>query len=463
VAPEQSGFKSRASSFCLLALGLCTIAGLVVWGRQSSSLATPKLLSEDGSSPPNSSSDARPLLSSSFSFSSSSSIRTPARPKESKALLDPATSALLHDLLDPNQPLSERREKARALAKLGSEQAMAALRAALQDGPPYLKAAVGEGLGESPHPNATALMIEMIQGSDETAARGAVRGLALRGDAESTESLRKVLFDEHATESVRTEAALALGDVHNPAALAALTDAATQWQEGNLTDSILEGLGKRPFAETEDFFRSYLELPGISSESKVAAIEALANAPDDASSMLLKLAADSGPEVRAAAAWSLVGNESEKDISAPLLALLQQEQVPDVRTRLYQALANHEGWDPSAVLGLAQNETDPEARLAALELLASASGSATLPGSDAASLSAVVNYFNGTAVPELKNTALNSGSQQERLSSVSALALARTPDATAALTEISGASKDPRVLEAANAALSRAQKPVASQ
>jgi HEAT repeat protein len=340
---------------------------------------------------------------------------------------------------------------------------MAALRTALRNGQPYLKAAIGEGLGESSHPDATALMLEITQGSDETAARGAVRGLGLRGDAESIESLRKILFDERATESVRTEAALALGDVQNPTALAVLTDAVRQWQEGTITDSVLEGLGKRPFAETEDFFRGYLDLPGLSSESKVAAIEALANTPDDASSLLLKLTADPDPEVRAAAAWSLVGNESEKDIGAPLLALLQQEQVPDVRTRLYQALANHEGWDPSAVLGLVQNEADPDARLAALELLASASRSATSPGADASSLSAVLNYFNGTAVPELKKTALNSGSQQDRLSSVSALALARTPEATAALTEISGTSKDPHVLEAVNVALTRGQKPVASQ
>ena len=62
-------------------------------------------------------------------------------------------------------------------------------------------------------------------------------------------------------------------------------------------------------------------------------------------------------------------------------------------------------------------------------------------------------YFNQTAVPELKQTALNDQSSQNRLSSVTALARAGTAESTAALTEIARQAADPRVVEAAQAGL----------
>src|SRR5262249_10290684 len=148
------------------ALGFCTIACFICWRLSSSS--------------PSSASLAAPDVPSDGASSSSSPIGSTGAAgqgtRPTGSALDPAASALLHELLDSSQPVKSRREKARALAKLGSEQSIAALRAALQDGEPYLKAAIGEGLGESPHPEATALLLEMVQGSDETAARGAIRG-----------------------------------------------------------------------------------------------------------------------------------------------------------------------------------------------------------------------------------------------------------------------------------------------
>jgi HEAT repeat protein len=362
------------------------------------------------------------------------------------AISDPDTAKLVVELLDPSVPLKQRRERARALARLGTDQAMAALRAALQDGPPYLKAAIGEGLGESPHPESMPLMLDLVHDADQTAARGAIRGLAFRGDAGSAEALHNALFDERMPESVRSEAALALGDVNQPAALESLTEAATQWHDGPLAESALEGLGKRPFSETEDFFRSYLQTPGLSADAKVAAIEALANSSTEAAPFLLSLAGDSDPDVRAAAAWSLIGTGGDTDLSASLVSLLQSEPDATVRSRLYQALANQDALDGSVVLALAEKETAPEARLEALALLAAASRAA--PSAE------MLAYFNQTAVPELKQAALTDQSSQYRLSSVTALARATTAESTAALTDISHQSTDPRVLEAVQAALS---------
>ena len=359
---------------------------------------------------------------------------------------DAATAKLIVELLDATRPLKARREQARALARLGTGQAMTALRAALQDGEPYLKAGIGESLGESPSPEAMAMLLDLVHDTDQTAARGAIRGLAIRGDAESTDALGKVLFDEGMPESVRSEAALALGEVQQPSALAALTEAATQWPDGPLAESAIEGLGKRPFSETKEFFGNYLQTPGLSAESKVAAVEALGNSSGDAAPFLLNLTGDPDPEVRAAAAWSLLGTGGDTDLSASLISLLQKEPDSTVRSRLYQALGNQDAVDVSAVLALAQKETAPEARLEALALLATACHST--PSADS------LAYFNQTAVPELKQTALSGLSSQNRLSSVTALARAGTAESTGALTEISHQATDPRVVEAAQAALS---------
>jgi len=416
-----------------LGLGCITVVSFLLWlpssNRNQIAQATPVEMPETASPQP------------------AAFTRIEASPKPPSLNLDPATARLIKELSDPTRPLKARRQQAREWARLGTEHAIPSLQATLQaDLPPYVKAAIGEGLGENPHPEAMPLLLEMTRDSDETAARGAIRGLALRGDADSAHALENVLFNEHLAESVRSEAALALGDISQPAALATLTRAASEWPEQPLTESVLEGLGKRPFSETEEFFRSYFASPSLSSESKVTAVEALGNSFGQAQSLLLNLAGDPDPEIRAAAAWSLISS-SDSDLSAPLISLLQQEPVPSVRSRLYEALANQDGADISAVLGLVQKESDPQARIRALAALATTFHST--PSTEA------LAYFNDTAVPELKQTALTDQSAQNRLSSVTVLAQARTPGSTAALTEISGESHDARVIAAAQAGLQR--------
>src|ERR1051325_937916 len=92
-------------------------------------------------------------------------------------------SQLSSRLLDSALPLKARRQAARTLAKLGSEEALGALKAALKDGPPALKVAVAEVLGESPNSEARKLQLDLLNGADEPVARGAIRGLGRRGDA----------------------------------------------------------------------------------------------------------------------------------------------------------------------------------------------------------------------------------------------------------------------------------------
>jgi hypothetical protein len=112
---------------------------------------------------------------------------------------------------------------------------------------------------------------------------------------------------------------------------------------------------------------------------------------------------------------------------------------------LYGALANQDAWEPGTVLKLAEQEADPGARLAAFDLLARScrSGDAGSEG--------VLAFFNRSAVPALKQSALGSESLQDQLSSVMTLRRAGTPASLTALEEIARQSTQPKVIEAAQA------------
>jgi len=341
--------------------------------------------------------------------------------------------------------LKARRQAARALAKIGSENAMSALKMALRDGPPYLKAAIAEGLGESPHREAAGLLVDLINGPDQIAARGAIRGVALRGDAEAVQLLSNVLFNEKKPESVRTEAALALGEVQQPTALSALIRATGEIHDPSIIEQVLEGLGKRPFTETEQFFRDYLASPGLTPESKVAALEALGNTTGDIASLALKYASEPDPQVRAAAAWALSATETHTDIAPQLLELLKTETAPEVRARLYEALGGQDTFNSVAVLSEVQKETDSTARQAGLGILAELCHSAPTPE--------LLAYFRQTAVPELENRALGGTDPQDRLNSVMSLRRASIPESVTALQQIAQQSTDRKIVDAAQAAL----------
>jgi HEAT repeat protein len=240
------------------------------------------------------------------SSDSTISHTTTARPHEtahaSQATTEPETERLIALLLEKTTPFPVRRQSARSLAALGTEQAMAALKSALtNDLPPHIKAAIAESLGTAPNPEAAELLHELVHGKDETTARGAARGLAARGDADSVDTLGNLLFNDQTPLSVRTEAALALGDVDLPTAQDLLTRAIAQIHDEDVLESALDGLGRRPFSETQDFFRNYLNSPDVPADAKVLAIEAVRDADGEVVPFLSNYLTDANPEVRSAA------------------------------------------------------------------------------------------------------------------------------------------------------------------
>ena len=333
------------------------------------------------------------------------------------------------------------------MARIASAEALDAVKAALGNAaiPSYVKAAIAEGLGENSLPEAKTALENLLVEKDEVVARGAVRGVALKGDAEAVETLLKVLRDEQRAESVRTEAALALGDVNQPSVTPSLIKAMSEIQDEGIAEFILEGLGQKPLSETEEFFRNYLSSPDVSGALRVAAVEALADAQGDPTSLLMKYAADSDPEVRMAAGFALASTDEQGTAGAQLLGLMERETDPQVRAKFYQALENQSGVDFAKAFGMVKNETDLSAKLAGLNLLAH--GSKTNPDPD------IFNYFNQTGFTELKSAALTGERLQDRLSATMTLRKINSAESLAALQELAKQSSDPKVVEAANSAL----------
>jgi HEAT repeat protein len=179
----------------------------------------------------------------------------------------------------------------------------------------------------------------------------------------------------------------------------------------------------------------------VSSELRVAAIESLAQAKGDPTAFLASFISDSDAEVRASAAWTMSATDATGNAAPQLLAALQGEQDPEVRRRLYQALGNQESFDTSTTLALIQRETDLAARVAGMDLLAASLRSNPTPE--------VQTYFDQTAAPSLKNTALTGETSHERMAAVIALVRASTPSAMSALQDLAQQATDPRVKQSA--------------
>jgi HEAT repeat protein len=259
-------------------------------------------------------------------------------------------------------------------------------------------------------------------------AAAAARKLGELGTPEAALILGQLLNDTNASPELRSDAAMALGEINQPGVTETLAQAARTIQDEDIVTAIISALGSRDFSETQPFFQEFLHSPDVSSELRVAAAEALAGAKGDPTAFLADLAADSDTDVRVAAAWAMSATEVTGNAGPQVLGRLQNESEGDVRLRLYQALRNQEGFDTSAALGLVQNEKDPSARVAGLDLMAKLLRDSPTPE--------LQDYFSKVAIPELKQTALTAENFDDRQSAVIALTRAHSADAMTALKDI---------------------------
>ena len=270
--------------------------------------------------------------------------------------------------------------------------------------------------------------------------KAAVQALAELGSSEAVAALAELLNDLLQSVDLRSEAATGLGGINGPEAMHALAQAATTVGDEHVVTQVLSAIGRRDFSETQAFFRQYLG-SGVPSDLRVAAVESLAQAKGDPVAFLAGYISDPDANVRASAAWAISATEATGRAGPQLIASLQGEQDPEVRWRIYQALANQESFDTSAALVLVQRETDPAARIAGMDLLGSSLRDNPTP--------AVQKFFDQTAAPALKNTALTGEDNSQRIAAVMALFHASTPAAMSALQELAQQATDPRVQQSA--------------
>lgn len=362
-------------------------------------------------------------------------------------------SASIADLIvrmnDESLDLKSRRDAARTLAGVEDPVALAALKTMLVNGSPSMKTAVAEGLGGNHTPAALQLLLTLLHDADEAVSSAAIQSLAQINPDGIADFLSNVLFDPKAPEADRAEAAAALGESSHPEAYDALVRAITTIKDDAIVQYALAGLGKRPLTETNEFLSAYLAAPTTPTTDKVAALEALANSPNVTGGFLLKYATAADPEIREAAVWAIAASGTPGDVAGQLSTMLQTEPNEQVRTVLYQAISQQPAFDATPILPIVVKETDPSTRLAGLGLLAAASRSE--PSSN------IATYFDQNAVSELTQQALQSTDASNRLLAVIDLRRARTPDSNQALQEIATQATDPKVVEAAQAALRTAQ------
>jgi HEAT repeat protein len=353
-----------------------------------------------------------------------------------------SVSRLAATLLDPSQPLKSRRQAAWNLGKIGSAEAIAALRQSLVTAPPLLKSMIAEALGHSRHPQAKILLSALLRDDDESVVRGAVRGLAAMPDEETVTLLSEIIGDRQRSHAVRAEAAIALGEVGTPEAYGPLIKLSGNEQDREIAEAVLSGLGRQPFDRTKDFFRAYLESARVDSEMRVLALESLGQTMGDATPFLATFLTSKDANVRAAAAWAIANLEEPGDVAQQLVAQLRIETQPEVRTRLYQALENQEAVDPALLLPLITSDGDTTTRIAGMKLLATQL--AFGEGSHA-----LAKQFDDVVVPQLAALSISGQDFQIRFGSVIVLRQANTPQALRALDTIAVQSKEAQIVRAA--------------
>ncbi len=368
----------------------------------------------------------------------------------SEITAESSLARLIQMLNDTTLSLDQRKEAIKALAQNGSPEAIGALKTVLASGNQELRAAVAEGLGDCASPQCTALMIGMLNDANQQVVESAIRGLGRQGSPEAATALTQFLYDPQRSADLRCDAALALGNVNQPGVFATLSQAALTIPDEGIVKQVLNAIGSRDIGETRGFFESYLRSPTASGELKVEAVESLYRAKGDSTSFLTTLVSDADSDIRVAAAWAMSATDEPGNGGGQLMAALQAETDPDVRLRLYQALRNQSGFDFDQALSAIQRESDLDARVASLNLLASMIQGGATPE--------VQNYFDNTAARELTDIALSGDKANQRMSAFIALVRANNDTSVSAIQNLSQQATDPRIQESAKRYLATLNK-----
>lgn len=343
--------------------------------------------------------------------------------------------------LDPNVKLADRRHYAYRLARDGSPEALAALRKVLASASAEDRAFLAQLIGSSGNPAVAEMLLPLLADEDDRTVMGAIRGLSAIGGREIADRIAGILADGERGDSIRIEAALALGNIGTTEARAALVATFGQDASDEVAAQILNSLGRFDFTTVAETFGEYLSAPETPVEKRVVAAEALAHSTPKAVPFLYELAkTDTDAEVRAAAAWAISAHENVREFGSALADLAEKEPEVDVRRRLYEAMLPQSAIPAERLLPLVQSEKDIAARVAGLNAIGRATAQQPT--------STIAATFDREMVPELMRIATAPNSLNIQMRAVFALRRAQTPAARAALAEIAK-SAPPQVARAA--------------
>lgn len=346
-------------------------------------------------------------------------------------------------LVDPSLTIKVRLRLAREIGEKGGlEQWRDALGTML---PNVVREALLESIGASGRPEASGFLRGYLGDAEQGMRRAAVRGLAATGRAEDAQFLGQWMGQAGLAIEESTEVALALGGSRAPNATSILLQAYPKAERPELVQCLILGLAERPFAQTQGFFMTMLGDPVTEPDRKKEALQALGQFDTVREDFFYPYLQNADPEVRSGAYLGLMvlaeGNPGPR-----LLVALQGETDPKARLAALEALGMQPSGDPWAMNRMAMAEKEPLTRILAAKAVAR-----SLQGREATD--AAVVEFGRVWAPELAKLAIE-GSNTEGLQAVSALALRRnSSEAQTALARIAAECEDTKVKAAAERAL----------
>ena len=346
-------------------------------------------------------------------------------------------------LVDPALSIKDRLRLARQIGEQGGpDQWRDALGTML---PNVVREALLESIGASGRPEASAFLRGYLGDAEQGMRRAAVRGLAATGRAEDAQFLGQWMGQAGLAIEESTEVALALGGSRAPNATSILLQAYPKAEPPELVQCLILGLAERPIAQTQNFFRQMLADPATEPDRKKEALQALGQFDTVREDFFYPYLQNADPEVRSGAYLGLMVL-AEGSPGPRLLVALQGETDPQARLAALEALGMQPSGDPWAMNRMAMAEKEPLTRILAAKAVAR-----SLQGREATD--AAVVEFGRVWAPELARMAIE-GSNTEGLQAVSALALRRnSSEAQTALARIAAECEDTKVKAAAERAL----------
>lgn len=347
-------------------------------------------------------------------------------------LADLGVKANIAGLLNENLSPQLRGVYAYRLARLGTPEALAALLRVFQTAPAQHKPFLAQLLGSTGNPKFKDWLLPLLNDPDEKLAAAAIRGLGTIGGEDIETKLAQILSESNRTDNIRLEAASGLASIGSTAACDALIHAFPEFAKTDSALDLLKILGQFPFPEISPTFTDLLASLETSPQTRVAAVEALAESSSEAVPFLLNLATNNkDSDVRESAVWA-ISMHGQPGLGPTLAELALREPDADVRRRFYEAMTPQPEVPGNALAPRVLAETDIAARVAGFNALAAAAAQSRSSSLDA--------MFDDQIVPELQQIAISPNSLNIQMRAVFALRRSGSARAQQALTVIARAN-----------------------